>query len=746
MAEPHEIVLTGCTPTPLASYLKGLGVLRILSNFDLAIKAAWVGENLRLTSKKPVKELVGYLLNDYAPTPVLAPWNSGSGFFKQGRDGIAAMQSIAKSTVPRFAEYGKCISSSKEELLEFPIWKSLVLLPASEKTKRKKEIERAKNELLHRLRNSLPDSALDWFDACILLSGEDENFPPLLGTGGNDGNLEFTNNFMQRLLDLIDPESGDATPKSADLLELALFAKPAPGLAKQAIGQFAPGQVGGPNATTGYEAKGAINPWDFVLMMEGALPFAAATVRRNEHSGEGILSYPFTVRPVSAGSGNLGVDDAASSRGELWMPLWNNPANYTEIRLLLSEGRVALGARPAKDALDFVRAVHRLGSYRGVDRFQRYSLLMRSGNNYLATPLEQVQVTTDPQSRWIDELERNDWLIKFRSFSRDKNTASRFAELRHRLENTMFVIAQRTPSPVQTQSLLILLGEIQCALSRSVKAHDNVPPVPQLSVKWVQEANDESTEFRIARALAGLRGAGDQALPLRSQLSPIHHANGNEWLMKACTSEKHKKDPACCIRVHTSVQQDLVSTLIALLRLRLSLPARLGFTDKPLRSIAGIGLADLTHFLSSQRMDAKILGLLPGLSLCKIPESSDKKAGEGEIHPAYALCKLALMPDATLHSLGCLQDGERVPVPPQLVSKLASGNQDQARQAVEIAWKRLRSSGLEPVMPFNQLPDLAGIDPRRLAAALLIPLNIGATSALAGAVLESAQESLAQAS
>ena len=726
MAECHEIVLTGCTPTPLASYLKGLGVLRILSNFDPAIKAAWVGENLRLTSRKPAEVLRRYLLDDYAPTPVLAPWNGGSGFYQ--KDNQTSLRKIKESDISRLSAFRFSLDVAEH---------ALDLEGVQRKASPKSE---AKTKLLNRLRGLLPDDALEWLDASILLAGEKEKFPPLLGTGGNDGRLDFTNNFMQRLLDLFDAESGEANPKSADLLDLALFAKPAPGLAKQAIGQFAPGQVGGPNATTGYETKGAINPWDFVLMIEGALPFAAAAVRRNEQSGAGVLSYPFTVRTVSAGSGNLGAHDAASSRGELWMPLWNNPANYTEIRALLSEGRVALGARPARDALDFVRAVHRLGGYRGVDRFQRYGLLQRSGKAYLATPLERVQVTANPQSGWIDELERNDWLARFRSFSQGKNTAGHFAKLRHRLENTMFVMAQRKPSPGQTQSLLILLGEIQGALSRSVKAHDKVPPVPQLSAKWVQEANDEGPEFRIACALAGLRGIGEQTLPLRSQLFPIHHANRNEWLEKACKNDKRKKDPACLIRTQVSAQHNLVSTLIELLGLRLSLPARLDFNDKPLNSNASVDLADLMHFLTSNGMDARISTLLPGLSLCKAPENIDRSAGEGEIHAAFALCKLALAPDSTLRRLGVLQEDEHLPVASQLLPKLASGDPKQAGQAIEIAWRRLRSSGLEPVMPSNQLPELAGIDPRRLAATLLIPLNFGATGAMARAVLKFEQD------
>ena len=721
MTERHEIVLTGCNPTPLASYLKGLGVLRVLSACDPTLKGAWIGQDLHLVSEKPTETLHRYLIDEYAPTPIVAPWNGGSGFYE--KDNSAALLAITSSKTSRLADYRTCLAVVERSLEGLP-------LDASPKNQ-------AKTQLLTRLRSLLPDKALDWFDAAILLAGQKEKFPPLLGTGGNDGRLEFTNNFMQRLLDLIDPGSGAAQPKSTAWLNLALFGKPAPGLVKQAIGQFAPGQVGGPNSVTGYDAKGNINPWEYVLMIEGALPFGAAAIRRNEQGGEGVLSYPFTVRAATAGGGNLGAGDAASSRGELWMPLWSKPASYAEIRALLAEGRVALGTRPARDALDFVRAVHRLGGYRGVDRFQRYSLLMRSGKAFLATPLERVQVTTTAKTEWIDDLERNDWLSKFRRFALDKNSAIRFSGLRHRLENLMFALAQRKPNPSQVQALLILLGEIQGALAHSTKARENISPVPQLSETWLRQANDGTAAFRIARALAGLRGVGKLALPLRSQLFPIHHSNYNEWREKACTNPRLKDDPACRVRLHLASQSNLSATLIALLQQRLSLTSRLDFGDKPLNSGAGVDLADLGTFLMDGSIDSSIAALLPGLSLCRIPESNEQTAGESEIHAAFALCKLALTPDSTLRSLKVLLgDEQNLPIAPQLFSKLATGDMEQGNQAIKIAWQRLRGSGLQPLMPFNQLPKLAGVNPRRLAASLLIPLSYGATGVLARIILK----------
>lgn len=718
MIERQDIVLTGCTPSPLSSYLKGIGLLRLVSRRDTNVRAKWRGEYLVLISDLQPTEMRAYLLDDYRPTPILAPWNGGSGFYD--KDNKVALHAIAAGSTARLADFRACL-----EIAE----RSLSGLDRSASPK-----GAMKNELLTRFRGQFPDIALDWFDAAILLSGDSARFPPLLGTGGNDGRLDFTNNFMRRLLDLMDADSGDATAMSRSWLDLALFADPAPGLVKNAIGQFAPGQVGGPNSTIGYEGKGGINPWDYVLMIEGALPFAAAAVRRNGQDGDGVLSYPFTVRATAAGAGNLGAGDAASARGELWMPLWSQPASYPEVRALLAEGRVALGTRPARDALDFVRALHRLAGYRGVDRFQRFGLLMRSGKAYLATPLERVQVTADPQSDWVDELEKGDWLSRFRRFSGGDNAANRFVTLRKRLEDLLFELVRRAPSAHRTQALLALLGEIQVALSSSIKARESVGPVPRLSPRWTRAADDGGTAYRIALALAGLHGAKGMPLPLRAQLFPVH-TRLNEWIDAACAAKEGGNDPSCRIRLHVPYQFDLVGTLITLLERRLWIADRLDFQDKPLVGEAAIGLDDLDAFLRDSRMDPHIAAILPGLALCEIPMAQEHGSGDGPALAAVGLLKLVLTPDALLRRLTGLPQEQPVPVPPGLLPMLASGNPRQAHRAVEVAWHRLRGSGLAPAMPLDNAPEILGIDPRRVAASLLIPLTYGATGVMARAVL-----------
>ncbi|MGE0876372.1 MAG: type I-U CRISPR-associated protein Csx17 [Burkholderiales bacterium] len=713
----NEVVLEGCTPTPLANYLKALGVLRLLTARDSNLKAAWRSEAFVLRTTLSREELEQFFLRDYQPTPVMAPWNGGSGFYE--KDNKDALQAICAGRASRLAPYRESLSVAEG-----------LLADADRSASPKEEAKRA---LLTSVRGVLPEAALAWFDASILMSGDDPRYPPLLGTGGNDGRLDFTNNFMQRLLDLIDPESGEPSPESRGWLRAALFGEAEPGLVNNAIGQFSPGQAGGPNASAGFEAVAAMNPWDFVLMLEGALLFAAASVRRNADDPAGVLSYPFTVRSVGAGAGNIGGADASASRGELWMPLWGRFASHAELRALLSEGRVALGKLPARDALDFVRAVHRLGSYRGICSFQRYGLLMRSGKAFLATPLERIDVSDEPRPSVLDDLAHDEWLSRFRWFAQGENTARRFLALRERLETATFRLAGRDPTPAEAQSVLVLLGEIQTALSNSKKARETVPPVQRLSERWVRLADDGTPAFRIARALAGLEGMPASPLPLRAQLFPVH-PRVHHWMEEARNAKNAARDDtALRLRLHSGLHGRLPDALATILSRRLWLAEQFGMPDRPLQSPAGAGLDDVQAFLRDDAMDQRIASLLPGLCQCEIPRDAEHKTGEGATPAAFSLLKLCLTPDTTLRRLDLLGVDEHLRLAAGLLAQLVAGN--AGNRAVESAWRRLRASGMSPVFDIHALPRLDGSDPRRVAAALLVPLRFAATGALARAVL-----------
>jgi len=183
----------------------------------------------------------------------------------------------------------------------------------------------------------------EWLSAAVVLD-EDGNpqWPSLLGTSGNDGNLDFTNNFMQRIGELFDLNSTDGRsfPEAAELLANSLWSQPANKLSTTAVGQFQPGAAGGANSTTGISADSLTNAWDFVLMMEGSILFSSRATRRLDLNESIRASAPFAVRSHAAGYASAGSEKA--QRGEQWMPLWSRPARLSDVAALLGEARIQL--------------------------------------------------------------------------------------------------------------------------------------------------------------------------------------------------------------------------------------------------------------------------------------------------------------------------------------------------------------------------------------------------------------------
>lgn len=691
----YRLHLYGCTPTPLASYLKALAILRLVAEQkDAEARGWWEGEHFVLESVLDEKGLKAFFLAEYRPTPVVAPWNGGSGFYpNDNKDGIAALE---RSDDPRFLDYLESISIGRLSL------KSMEL---SESPKDKA----VKSNLLVLLRSQLPDEALAWMDAALMLTSDDVRFPPLLGTGGNDGRFDFTNNFMQRLNDVFDLSGKNDGQASNAWLDESIYRNPQPFLtSKKAIGQFSPGQSGGPNAGTGYEAESLINPWDFIFMIEGALLFAAAATRRLGSEERGALTFPFTVRPKGSGQGGLSMGDEAPARAEIWLPLWERPTSLMALKGLFSEGRVTLGRRSVKDGLDFARAISLLAVNRGINSFQRYAFMMRSGKAYLATPLTRFRVPREPQQDLISELDH--WLWRFQAWARGDNTPNRVKSLAQRLDNALFDLTrQRGDRYDAVQKTLILLGEIQRYAGTSPAMQEKVPPVPFLSERWFAAARDNSIEFRIAAALAGLQSVKEHPLPMRVHLSPLDpNQKYPGWLPDGARNH-----------YRTWHHGGLEKNLIAVLEKRLLLAQKGGFIDKPLNGWPGVDRASMAVFLAGETDDNRIAQLVAGLAHCRAPRHIEWEAIEDScaIPVAYTLLKLVMTPDRQLRRCGLLTENEHLPVPAGLVRLLAAGRIDEA---VRLAQRRLRIAGISP-LPGS--PGSAGLSGSRLAAALLIPLD-----------------------
>ena len=248
---------------------------------------------------------------------------------------------------------------------------------------------------------------MEWLDAAVGISAEDERtFAPILGTGGNEGRLDYTNNLMEYLAELLIAPDGKIPVEA--LLRNALFGTATGGLQPSAVGQYDPGRAGGFNQGQGVEtADIPSNPWNFVLTLEGAVAWAAGLYRRQGVAFRSFLCSPFTVRSTPVGYGSAAAKDKEAARAEIWAPIWERRATYAELKTLLREGRASVDGKPAQNGLEFAEAACMLGVDRGITGFLRYNLLKRRGDSYIALPVGSFEVERPVGERSGEGTERD---------------------------------------------------------------------------------------------------------------------------------------------------------------------------------------------------------------------------------------------------------------------------------------------------------------------------------------------------
>ncbi len=725
------IPLPGCSPTPLAHYLKALGVLRLLDEQlppePPRPRGAWQGETFVLHSPLDRPALEAFFLHDYRPTPILAPWNGGSGFHPG--DNRVAIRAIRRSAHPRLDPYRQALRSAAGILARhlsrarrLPDYRAALASSSQPKDRAKgtaKALQTVKPSLLLACRQGLPQDALAWFDAALVLTDDGAKFPPLLGTGGNDGRLDFTNNFMQRLGAVFDPATGRPVPDSAELLAGSLFAEPTRGLRDEAIGQFFPHAAGGLNATSGFDAKALVNPWDFVLMIEGALLFAAAAVKRLESAQGPDLAYPFCVHPTGSGYATASEADAGA-RCELWVPLWARPASAAELRHVLSEGRARLKNRAARDGFEFTRAVAQLGVDRGLSAFHRYSFAQRNGLAYFATPLDRVPVRRHPAAtELLDDLDRLDWLDRLRSAARGDRVPNRITDAVRALERCAVALLRSSQVAAEErragESLLHAVTDTELAISRSLRWSEEkrLEPLPGLaSPRWWSSLVDPNANDPELDLAAGLAFLGPPSF--RVHWEPLALERPYPDLKWNATSRE------------VLWQEDRLEQALLSVHQRRILLREAGHRDA-LHGPHGVRPASVAAFLARATDDVRIARLARALSLIRRPEDPGTlphpSAGPSDADAAADLPVLFSLPRLAL--AGSWPDHQE-PIP-RLAAILRRGESEDGESATRLAAQRLRASGFQPAI---EVVPIRGRDARRALAATLFPLDGTALIAL----------------
>lgn len=718
--------LDGCAPTPLAHYLKALGVLRLVSEqLDSEARGWWEGERFLLASHADEPQLLDFLLNRYAPAPLVSPWNKGSGFFYANDAGLSPVEN---STATRLASARAGIRAARDLLDAMAAADTRVrtikaeakdkardrvarqrLKDSAEYKQRLAEAEREfkslKGKLLPDLRLSWRGPHREWMDVAMVLDEQGAaQFPALFGTGGNDGRLDFTNNFFQHLDDLFDlaHPAAPGRPQAQPALRAALFgetAQSAQGGAK--AGQFAPGGAGGANAANGPDADGLLNPWDFILMLEGALLFTTASTRRLSARASSRAAAPFAISAQAGGYASASDSDEGA-RGEQWMPLWSQPITCAELRHLLAEGRAQLGARSATEPLDLARAVARLGTARGIDAFQRYGYIERNGQSNLAVPLGRFVVPTHAANALacLDDLQV--WLPHLRRAARDSNAPARLAQAERRLADALFVLTQHPDEAARWQTVLLCLAEIEALQVHG--AGRKAGPIPRLRPEWAQAADDGSTELRLALAFA-LQGADPRG-------GPRHDGVRRHWL----TLSKGRYQDHATERVLQG--RSGTDDAIALVARRLIEAGQRGERRLPLEPGCRIAASrhDLARLLSGEVDLDRCLALARALMALDIRQCEQRRPQLQRApatdwpDDAWLAIRLALLPWA-------LPDGRRPGVDPAIVRRLQAGD---LSSALELALRRLRPAGIRCNLRVGSAsPAIA----RLCAAALAFPID-----------------------
>jgi CRISPR-associated protein Csx17 len=707
------IKLSGCKPEPLAHYLKALGVLRLVveQGLDSQARGYWHDHSFFLDTNITEQQLLDFFLHGYAPTPIISPWNGGSGFYEQTGNKRKILNNLTNSTHKRFANYRESIETGDRVVHDLRVTKEQV-----QKDKIKKR------NLVVKLREELSDLALAWLDTCTCLTGEELKHPGLLGASGNDANLEFSKNFMEQLQTILDCSTGKPTSISVELLKAALFDRVIPNLEfGDSMGQFYPLSSVKYNRSPGFEGSSRTNAWDYVLMLEGSMLFVAGVTRKHENQS-GDFAYPFAMRSSKAGYGSAAEKE--TDHGELWIPLWGAPASLLELKMLFSEGRVKVQrkfgsnhtARTARDGVDFALALSQQGTRRGINEFIRYGFQNRYGDMHLAVPLGRFKPRTDPQADLLGEIDR--YRENLRRVAQGKNCPSSIQQVYRQLDKTIIEFASGKRALLD---VLIALGAIEKALSRSRSSlwdenfsRYSIQPLFPLSSKWVIACNDNSAEFRLALSLASRQNVTSRQLRQR-----LGYVRLGKWL-----------PPIEEDRVTTWQQGNLRQNLVRWLQ-RESIEENRQLKDSEAKEknietknsfTYFANLADINQWILGDLDEERVEAIARGLALTQIDwkctqEISRTDRNSFDLMPiAYGLLKL--VHHRQISSRGAKLKEEGLKKEPSLLPLLTAGDSFRATQ---LAIRRLKISGLPPLIANPISIDSLQIE--RITAALAFPIS-----------------------
>ena len=750
--------LTGCAPAPLAHYLKALGILRLVAEQqDPAARLWWQDEHAVLATTLNEEEFRRFFLEIYKPSPIIAPWNAGSGFYT-GKEAAEAADidsdDVELSASGSEAGDDEPDSSDKKDVLaaltatdDDRLQALRVTVMAAQKTEcaqlrttletartAKKALNKDKSNAVLKEKSADADKAkkalkdelvrncfkswrgiqLDWLLAGAIPT-EDPKHPVfypqhLGGSGGANGKLDFTNNFISAVLSVL---SLTNKQEAQVLLETALSRKPH--IEDQDItkgrttGMFQPNTIKAPNGSVGFSSERKSNPWELILAIEGTLLLQCGVSKKLNGSISSFAVAPFSVESAASAAGGGAVSGEKTS-AEQWLPLWQRPCTLPEIKQLFLEGRAVVGRSQSVKPIDIARSLGRLGTQRGVQGFMRYGYPQRNGKGHLAVALGQWRTEPNPGRNLSDAS--LGWINTLVRASNGKLAPASWKSAARRCDEALLATCRNGRDAKTWEELLLAMGTAESLLAQTPKKSGEafLHPLRDLPSEWLKTL-PPSPELRLAVALAGQIGVqtderADYKQPVRIHFLPFKwDQQYKSWNLRAFAEQ---------------AGPEVVATTGNFLRDASAVVRRRLHTGR-FALCAGYGhyasLSDLAAFLRGVD-EARVLALAQ-LSMALDWKDSPRLAfpplttDDKGVLALYGVLRLAHMP-APFEVRGTEY---RVKTDPAIVQRLLSGD---AASALTLAARRLTAVGLRPYVR-TAIADTAFA--QRLAAALIFPIH-----------------------
>jgi CRISPR-associated protein Csx17 len=675
-ATVNAVAFSHLTPTTAIGWLKAIGLLRLSGAVGY-----WVGDCFYLEIDS-AELLVEDILNHYQPKPFVSPWNSYSLFNKAG-----GLEVVLASKSERYALMREGYQELQNAMRALDI--------EGQSAAQKKLTLMA--DLPHQVGNL---HWQEWINAVGLLtstkSGPRFLCNDLLGTGGNVGTTDFCTVYFQVCSQLWNLDTGEPSVETEAFIRASVLGEPMPGtlLLQGLLGHTYPaadyfddlapsGASQADYLDNGGRSSQLANPIDLILYLEGATTFTGKAIPRNEVENEEDQEYTLAAYPLllEVNSGSADTSDRTGRSYEVWLPLWNEPMDWRDFQDLVTTDLAFRLKNQVVDTLDMLDVITQVDEYRGLSRFARFGLWQRKGQgNYLV----HVGLATPGETDFGAEL--REWRLAARPTA---NHSQAQYNLLTAIHKTLYRLQQGN---AEATTAIRLLGQLEVLHSR---IQTKVPPVPQLSQKWVEAVYNEypMVEVELAAALASTslthKDTGHSAYSFRRLLSSARYVPDKEsWFW----SEDHTH------KLKTASLEALCLSLLQLWNEYKTRHPSFGWTYRASPDA-------IARFIAGSTNDLLILELALGFALCKIPGTLAPDAKTQPLPEPYkysASLQWSRETVLTTQTINGLISGSTVP----LSRQLAAIQKPAVLPSTIAVGKRCALALVFPCQPFYSLGEI----------------------------------------